>query len=155
MLNIVILVLSAVMTVLQLWVSWLTATPGEFLFPYNFIISQISALIAFAIVYKLAGKAFDKSPERSHKVAAYFRISAGAYAALQGIPMLVYLIYCRVTKKQHFSNTKWISYAIILLTALNAAALFIPGDVTSMLPLASIIIGIFFAIRSENERSHM
>ena len=150
MLNIVILVLSAVMTVLQLWVSWLTATPGEFLFPYNFIISQISALIAFAIVYKLAGKAFDKSPERSHKVAAYFRISAGAYAAIQGIPMLVYLINCNVTKKP-----KLINYAIILLTVLNAAALFIPGDVTSMLPLASIIIGIFFAIRSENERSHM
>ena len=149
-----IIVSSAVMTVFQLF-----STAWDIdQFPMNLLANQLACVIWFAVVFAITGKIINGSPERSHKVAMYFRIVAGGYAATQGIPMLVYTL---VKKKPSIAETDWYYCGIMLVSFINLIVTagillsFLPAEALSIASIVNFVLCIVFAVRSENDRPHL
>lgn len=130
------------------------------------IYESIGYIIGYYGVYTLFGLAFfalatsriQASPERTHKLAAFFRITFGASCITVGVPGIAYIIYTWV-KADDGKLIRGVEFdgmqgaAMMILTLSNFIQLILyTSEVVGFLFLANIGIAIYAAIKSENER---
>ena len=143
------------MIILQLYIYSESGDP----FPANFIASQAVCGIWFTIILAITGRIIAKTPEHSHKIAMYFRIAGSAYAATQGVPMLIYTMLGR--SDEHIANTSWFWNGVQLAAFINFVVLvglylrIVPNSAYGLSAIVNFVLCIAFAINSENERPHL